>query len=74
MAIVTARKRLGKPTWEYRVELAPINGKRNQKTKAGFKTKKEALKAGREFLEKYEKANCFNLFLKALLLMFLAYG
>ena len=34
MAIVTARKRLGKPTWEYRVELAPINGKRNQKTKA----------------------------------------
>ena len=46
MAIVTARKRLGKPTWEYRVELAPINGKRNQKTKAGFKTKKEALKAG----------------------------
>lgn len=55
MAIVTARKRLGKPTWEYRVELAPINGKRNQKTKAGFKTKKEALKAGREFLEKYEK-------------------
>ena len=32
MAIVTARKRLGKPTWEYRVELAPINGKRSIKS------------------------------------------
>lgn len=32
--------------WEYRFEIAPINGKRQQKTKAGFRTQQEAYDAG----------------------------
>lgn len=54
MAEVTARKRNGSSTWEYRIELAKIDGKRQQKSKGGFKTKAEALKAGREALKSYE--------------------
>lgn len=53
MAEVTARKR-GK-TWSYRVELAPINGERQQKEKGGFKTKKEAIAAGTELMAKYNR-------------------
>ncbi|MFR1850295.1 MAG: tyrosine-type recombinase/integrase [Clostridium sp.] len=41
---VNARKR-GK-TWQYYFEVAPINGKRKQIVKSGFRTKKEALEAG----------------------------
>lgn len=53
MAEVNVRKKdSGK--WEFRVELAPIDGKRQQKSKGGFSTKSEALKAGRKFLEEYE--------------------
>lgn len=52
MAEVTARKRNDK--WEYRIELAKVNGKRQQKSKGGFKTKAEALKQGREALKLYE--------------------
>lgn len=54
MADVTARKRPNATTWEYRIELASVNGKRKQKSKGGFRTKSEALKAGRQALELYE--------------------
>ena len=56
MGDVSARKRPSGASWEYRITLASINGKRQQKSKSGFKTKAEALKAGREALEQYE--NC----------------
>lgn len=51
MAEVTTRKRGNK--WEYRFEAAKIGGKRNQITKSGFKTKKEALEAGVKALAEY---------------------
>lgn len=51
MAEVTARKRGSK--WEYRFEAAKINGKRNQISKGGFKTKKEAMEAGTKALSEY---------------------
>ena len=51
MAQVTARKR-GK-NWEYRFEIASVDGKRKQKSKGGFRTKAEAMKAGTEALNKY---------------------
>ena len=54
MAEVTARKRGTK--WEYRFEMALINGKRKQFSKSGFTTKKEALKAGAEAFAKYNKS------------------
>ena len=50
MAQVTARKR-GK-NWEYRFEIASVDGKRKQKSKGGFRTKTEAMKAGTEALNK----------------------
>lgn len=53
MAEVTARRR-DSGVWEYRIELAKIDGKRQQKSKSGFRTKTEALKAGREALRLYE--------------------
>lgn len=51
MAEVNTRKRGSK--WEYRFETAKINGKRQQKSKGGFKTKKEALEAGTKALNEY---------------------
>ena len=51
MAQLTTRKR-GK-TWEYRFEMASVNGKRKQKSKGGFRTKADALKAGTEALNEY---------------------
>ncbi len=53
MAEVTARKRGSK--WEYRFEMASIDGKRKQYSKSGFATKKEAMKAGTEAFAKYNK-------------------
>ncbi len=53
MGQVTARKR-GK-TWEYRFETASIGGKRNQTSKSGFLTKKEALEAGILAKSEYDK-------------------
>lgn len=52
MAQVTARKR-GK-VWEYRFEIASIDGKRKQKSRGGFRTKAEAMKAGTEAYHLYE--------------------
>lgn len=51
MAQVTARKR-GK-TWEYRFEIASVEGKRKQKSKGGFRTKAEAMKAGTAAMNEY---------------------
>lgn len=54
MGQVTARKR-GK-TWEWRFETATIKGKRNQTSKGGFATKKEALEAGTLAKAEYDKS------------------
>lgn len=54
MAEITTRKRGSK--WEYRFEAAKINGKRNQISKGGFKTKKEALEAGTKALAEYNSS------------------
>lgn len=53
MGEVTARKR-GKK-WEWRFEIAPVNGKRVQSSKGGFLTKKEALEAGHLAKSEYDK-------------------
>lgn len=53
MGEVTARKR-GKK-WEWRFEIAPTNGKRNQASKGGFLTKKEALESGHLAKAEYDK-------------------
>lgn len=54
MAEVNTRKRGDK--WEYRFEAAKIEGKRNQISKGGFKTKKEALEEGTKALAQYNNA------------------
>lgn len=51
MASLTVRKR-GKG-WEYRFDVAKIDGKRKQVSKAGFKTKGDALAAGTKALNEY---------------------
>lgn len=40
--------------WGYRFEIASVGGKRRWKVKKGYKTKSEAMKAGREALIQYE--------------------
>lgn len=42
-----------KPNWEYRFEMAKVNGKRQHASKAGFRTQKEALAAGTQALAEY---------------------
>lgn len=42
-----------KPNWEYRFEIAKVGGKRQCVSKAGFRTKKEALEAGTQALAEY---------------------
>lgn len=44
------------PNWEYRFEAAPIDGRRQQISKAGFKTKKEAEIEGNKALAEYNNA------------------
>lgn len=59
MGEVYPRKRMrkdGSYSWEYRFECAPINGKRQSISKSGFKTKSEALAAGRIAQKEYEAA------------------
>ena len=48
-----------KPNWEWRFEGAKIDGKRNQITKAGFATQKEALAAGTKALAEYNNAGLY---------------
>lgn len=52
--ILLRTRKLGKDNWMWELELPPINGKRNRKTKQGFKTKKEAIEDGDEAKKKYE--------------------
>lgn len=42
-----------KPNWEYRFEMASVDGKRRQMSKSGFKTEKEAYNAGIAALNEY---------------------
>ena len=44
------------PNWEYRFEGAPVDGKRQQISKAGFRTKKEAEIEGNKALAEYNNA------------------
>jgi len=44
------------PNWEYRFEGAKVDGKRNQISEAGFRTKKEAEIAGSKALAEFENA------------------
>lgn len=57
MSDLAARKRGNK--WEYRFEGARIDGKRQQFSKSGFATKKEALEAGAKALAQYNQAGTF---------------
>lgn len=62
MVDVTVRKRFrknGETMYEYRFEIATVDGKRQWKTKCGFKTATEARKAGRMDLQTYENAGRF---------------
>lgn len=55
---INIKTRIGKKgdiVYEYRFEIASINGKRKWKTKSGFKTKKEAKEAGKLAQQAYEK-------------------
>ena len=58
MGQVNVRKRYNKDgkftSWEYRFEAAKINGKRQNPSKAGFKTKAEAMEAGLAALQAYK--------------------
>ena len=42
-----------KPNWEYRFEMAKVDGKRQHASKSGFKTQKEAEEAGTKALAEY---------------------
>ena len=57
MSDLAARKRGNK--WEYRFEGAKIDGKRQQFSKSGFATKKDALEAGAKALAQYNQAGTF---------------
>ena len=54
MANVNCSKR-GK-YWQYRFDVAKVDGKRKQISKSGFKTKKEALAAGVKALSEYNSS------------------
>lgn len=51
-----------KDSWRYRVDIGldPVTGKRKQKSKSGFKTKKEAQIALAEFIASYENGEYFE--------------
>ena len=42
--------------WQYRFEVAPVDGKRKRFSKSGFKTKKDALVAGNKALAEYNES------------------
>lgn len=56
MVKVNARKR-GQNSWQYYFDLKRVNGERKRKTKSGFKTKDEALKAGMKAYNEYYFGN-----------------
>lgn len=45
-----------KPNWEYRFEMAKVDGKRRHASKSGFRTQKEAQEAGTKALAEYLNA------------------
>ena len=49
-------EKLKKANWEYRFEGALVNGKRNQISKSGFRTKAEAQEAGTAALAEYNRS------------------
>ena len=54
--IINNRGDKKKPSWQYRFELAKVDGKRRYASKAGFRTKEEAEKAGNIALAEYLRA------------------
>lgn len=49
-----------KPNYEYRFEMAKVNGKRKHASKSGFRTEKEAYAAGTKALAEYLNAGTFH--------------
>lgn len=49
-----------KPNWEYRFEMAPVDGKRKQASKSGFRTQKEAEAAGTAAMAEYLDGGRFH--------------
>lgn len=49
-----------KPNWEYRFEMASVDGRRKQASKSGFTTQKEAEKAGTKALAEYLNGGVFK--------------
>lgn len=54
VSVFSHRLKDGRQSWGYRFDTAPINGKRQQTSKSGYKTKTAALRAGLEALQQYE--------------------
>ena len=54
--VVNNRGTKKNPSWQYRFQLAKVDGKRKYTSKAGFKTKEEAEKAGNIALAEYLRA------------------
>lgn len=53
--LVKKRERKNDSVWEYRFEIAPIDGKRQWISKSGFKTKSAAKEAGKQAQKLYEQ-------------------
>ena len=53
-SVLTRKRSNGK--WEFRYEIAAINGKRKYYSKSGFNTKAEAIKAGNASLTLYNNS------------------
>lgn len=54
LIIKTRMHQNGKCVYEYRFEIAAVNGKRKWKSKSGFTTKREAKEAGKIAQQEYE--------------------
>lgn len=54
--IINNRGDKKKPSWQYRFETAKVDGKRKYVSKAGFRTKEEAEKAGTIAMAEYQRA------------------
>ena len=58
MANLNVRKRGDR--WEWRFEAAPVAGKRRQRSRGGFRTKREALEAGTKALAEYNGTGAYS--------------
>ena len=54
LSIRKRQRKNGTSVYEYRFEIATVDGERKWKTKCGFKTKAEAQRAGKTALQQYE--------------------